>query len=47
MIKINFLIIMDNLKIDENDIGADPMQNLPKTKFGAQILKSVIGEQRA
>ena len=29
------------------NLGADPMQNLPKTKFSAGILRSVIGENRA
>lgn len=29
------------------DLGVDPMQNLPKTKFSAGILRSVIGENRA
>ena len=28
-------------------LGLDPMQNRDKTKFSAQILKSVIGETRA
>ena len=29
------------------DIGADPMNNMPAPKFTKQILKSVIGENRA
>ena len=32
--------------VDENDVQ-DPMKRMPKTKFSAQILKSVIGETRA
>lgn len=38
---------MESIKIDANDLGIDPMQNLPTNKFSEQILKSVIGENRA
>ena len=37
---------MDKLKLEE-DVGADPMNNMPSPKFTKQILKSVIGENRA
>ena len=32
---------------DKDDVGIDPMTNLPSNKFSKQILKSVIGEARA
>lgn len=39
---------MEKLKMKlEDDIGADPMNNMPAPKFTKQILKSVIGENRA
>lgn len=34
------------VEIDDTK-GIDPMQNLPKTKFSAMILKSVIGQDKA
>ena len=38
---------MDKLNLSENDLGEDPMSNLPAPKFTKQILRSVIGENRA
>ena len=37
---------MDKIQL-EDDNGADPMRNMPAPKFTKQILKSVIGENRA
>lgn len=36
----------DKITVDENSFS-DPMKMLPKPKFSQQILKQVIGENRA
>jgi hypothetical protein len=38
---------MDKINLGDEGQGGDPMSNLPAPKFTKQILKSVIGENRA